>query len=756
MAPEQVPHQFQILRVPAESVPLPFPILGVPAERVPLPFQILRVPAERVPLPFPILGVPAERVPIPFQPIIHLIPGFLPTYPLLYCSFTTPSYFHAKHFTGMNFQKIGLGVLSMLLLGAVFFGYKNHFNNPFEFDDDHTIVSNYYIRDISNIPLFFKDATTTSSLPANQAYRPGLTTLNAIDYWWGGKPEPTPFYYHVHIFIAFLILGYFIYRFSLKIFDLSYKSEANPFVAFLVTAVFLLHTANAETINYIISRSDTQSTLFILISLFVFTHYPQWRKYQVYLVFMVIGFFIKEPAVMVGPFAFLYLYFFEQNHSLKEVTKPATWTKTLVSILPALFIAAFLFWFAKHMTPTTWNSGGGNVRHYLQTEFFVMVHYVKNYFLPFELAADTDWGLLTNWYDDRVIIGIAFIAATVYLAYRASLSLKWRPVAYGILWFYISLLPTSSFFPFSEVLNDHRVFLPYIGLTISCVWALFMLYEKYEATVFKSLQAKGALGVLVLLFLSAHVYGLRTRCEVWSSGEKLWYDVTVKCPKNGRGLMNYGNVLMSKGDYKGAEEYFMKAKQEWPYYSYIFVNLGVLYNAQGKPEESEKNFKEALRLNPNNPNCYIFYANLLKTNGRASEARAQVEKGLMLSPKHPTLNALKTELLTNPAYVKDAKSKIELLQNLSTANPTPENYINLSLEYYTQGMYRECILAAEEAAKLRPTYDIAYNNICSAYNMLHEWDKAIEAGQKAVELNPNNQLAKNNLKAAFDGKASGK
>lgn len=655
----------------------------------------------------------------------------------------------------MDFKKILLGVLATLMVAAVFFGYKNHFNNPFEFDDDHTIVSNYYIRSLSNIPQFFTDATTTSSLPANQAYRPGLTLLNTIDYWWGGKPEPTPFYYHVHIFISFLILGYFIYRFALKIFELSHPNELNPFIALLVTAVFMLHTANAETINYIISRSDSQSTLFILLSLFVFTHYPQWRRYQVYLVFMVIGFFIKEPAVMVGPFVFLFVYFFEQNHSLKEVTKPATWTKTLVSILPALLLAAFLFWFAKHMTPKTWSSGGGNVRHYLQTEFFVMVHYVKNYFLPFDLAADTDWGLITNWYDDRVWIGLAFISFTMYLAYRASLNRKSRPITFGILWFYISLLPTSSFVPFSEVLNDHRVFLPYIGLTISCVWALFLLYEKYEASVFSSLQAKAGIGLAVFLFLSAHVYGLRTRCEVWSSGEKLWYDVTVKCPRNGRGLMNYGNVLMSKGDYKGAEEYFLKAKKEWPYYSYIFVNLGVLYNAQGKAEESEKYFKEALQLNAYNPNAYVFYANMLKANGRSGEAKAMVEKGLALSPKHPALNSIKTELLTNPVYAKDAANRIELLQNLCATTPTPENFINLSLEFYNQGMYQDCVNAAEEALKLRPDYDIAYNNICSAYNVLHQWDKAIAAGKKAVELNPNNQLAKNNLKASYDGQASG-
>jgi hypothetical protein len=43
----------------------------------------------------------------------------------------------------------------LVLFVLLFWAYGNHFNNPFQFDDDHTIVSNKYIRDIVNIPLFF-------------------------------------------------------------------------------------------------------------------------------------------------------------------------------------------------------------------------------------------------------------------------------------------------------------------------------------------------------------------------------------------------------------------------------------------------------------------------------------------------------------------------------------------------------------------------------------------------------------------------
>ncbi|MBL0308594.1 MAG: tetratricopeptide repeat protein [Bacteroidetes bacterium] len=652
----------------------------------------------------------------------------------------------------MKKEKILFAGLVIALLCGVIFAYYNHFNNPFHFDDEHTIVSNVYIRDLKNIPLFFTDARTFSSLPANQSYRPGVTTLNAIDCWLGGKGVPVPFYFHVSIFISFLLTGLFMYLLAVKIFRTALPNSSNPFVALLAVAVFLLHTANAETINYIISRSDVDSTLLILVALCVFAYYPALRKFQLYLIPMFLGFLIKEPAVMVAPLIFIYVFLFEKQYNLLKVFNlKASWN-ILWMILPVFLLGIGMYLIRETMIPSTYTQGGYDRWGYLTTQAFVMVHYVNNFFFPFNLSADTDWGLIKNVFDPRVTIGLAFIFFTIYLAYKASLQAKSRPITFGILWFYIALLPTSSFFPFSEVLNDHRVFFPYIGLTMAVVWALFLLYKKYESAISKSIIIQGGILLFFIAFFSAHIYGVRERVKIWSSGESLWYDVTIKSPRNGRGLMNYGNVLMGKGDYKGAEEYFNKAKQEWPYYSYIYVNLGVLNSANGKYEEAEKDFKYALQLNNQNPNCYYYYGNMLKNSGRIQEAKAMIQQGLNLSPQQPDLNRLMAEITGNPVYQGQIKNKIELLEKLSQQQPTPENYINLSLEYYYQARYLDCVHAADEAIKLKPNYDLAYNNICSAYNMLHEWDKAIEAGQKAVELNPNSQLAKNNLKVSMDGK----
>ena len=76
--------------------------------------------------------------------------------------------------------------LLLLLLAA----YSNHFDNGFYFGDTHTVVTNGHITSLRNIPSFFADGQTFSSLPANQSYRPVATTLLAIDYWMGGGARP--------------------------------------------------------------------------------------------------------------------------------------------------------------------------------------------------------------------------------------------------------------------------------------------------------------------------------------------------------------------------------------------------------------------------------------------------------------------------------------------------------------------------------------------------------------------------------------
>ncbi len=647
-------------------------------------------------------------------------------------------------------------VAALLAIAGLILTYSNHFNNPFHFDDAHTIETNAAIRDIKNIPRFFVDGTTFSSLPANQAYRPGLTTLNAIDFWLGGKDVPVPFYYHLSIFIAFILLGVLLYFFFLKIYDLAYKHENNRWVALFTVAFYCYHTANAETINYIIQRAESFSTFMLLVAFIMYFYLPKYNKYYLYIIPVLAGFTVKEHTLMFIPLIFLFIYLFEKETSLTGIFSKKgiqNFFKTLLVILPGIIACVLLFVYSRSKTPELWTSGGGkewqDKLEYLQTQTFVVIHYVDNFFLPFTLSADTDWKLIKNPFDDRVIIGTVFILALVILAFRASRKKESRPITFGILWFFVALLPTSSLFPFAEVLNDHRPFFPYIGLVMAVVWSLTLVIRKNES-FFKKPVMNTLLTAGCLLILIVHGIGAHHRNDVWSSGEKLWKDVTIKSPANGRGWMNYGNSQMAKGNFQEALVAFNKAKELWPYYSYVHVNLGILNASMGKHVEAESYFKTAISLDGKNPETYRYYGKWLIEQQRYSEAVNILQQGLKWSPEH---HDLKLHYNVAVQYAGGKNVRLEAMLEQVKTQATADGYLNLSLEYYNMGDYEKCIEAGRKALELKPDYALAYNNICSAYNALKQYDNAIVACEKAISIQPDFQLAKNNLKLAQSEKA---
>lgn len=646
----------------------------------------------------------------------------------------------------MNKIQVLLSLLVVFLI--TWLAYSNHFQNDFHFDDHHTIVRNTSIRDLKNIPHFFVDATTTSTLPTNQAYRPGLTTLNALDFYLSGKNKPEPFQYHLSIFISFLLLGFLIFLLQKHILDLTLKTTINSLIAILACAFYLLHTANAETINYIIARSDSFSTLMIVLSFVLYIYLPKSRKLHLYFIPSALGFFVKEPSLMFIPLLFSYKLLFEMNMSLGScLSNPSLLFKPLKQVSLPLLIGIALFIFSRMHTPVIWEAGGTSPLLYALTQPFVLIHYISNFILPVNLVVDTDWTLVSGVTDTRVVAGILFLSFYIYLIFITSKKEQNRGISFGLSWFLIALLPSSSFIPFAEVLNDHRTFFPYIGLVIA-LWTFIRNGIESTKLYHKPLGRFFILSLsMVILFL--HGTGTYQRNKVWAREETLWEEATFKSPNNARAWMNYGIELMARGDYSKAENCFLKAQTLLPDYSYININLGILQSHTNRPIEAEKNFIKAIEMNVVVPEAYYYYAEFLITNFRFNEARSKIIEGLKWSPNHEQMNILRSTIeFALQMDDEHASNEVKVALSHATTNPTPENYLQLSLAEYNNADYEKCIKAAQESLKLRPSYDLAYNNICAAYNRLGRYKEAVEVGEKALSLNPKNELIKGNLAEA--------
>lgn len=643
-------------------------------------------------------------------------------------------------------NKLILSIIGLLFLVALCMVYSNHFNNGFYFDDSHTITNNEAIQSLDNITSFFLDASTFSSLPANRAYRPLVTTLNAVSYKLGGGLDPV--YFHIHMFFWYVVQLVLMFFFILNLLKITSDQPFNQYLALGATVFYGFHTSNAETINYLISISDSFSTMCIVASLLAWQHRFS-RKYHLYLIPMVMALYTKQTGLMVVPILMLYILLFEE-----KALWPLNYTDLLIKVkitlkksFPAIFVGVNILLLNQLLfTPETTVSlnTGASKFQYFYTQFFIISHYLRNFILPNALSADPDFILIPSVLDVRVFYGLALIGILLYFSFWSVKRRETAPIAFGILWFFIALLPTSSFVPLFQIANDHRTFFPYIGLVISLATYLRYLFMKYN---FLQNRYKAVILAGFFALISLHSYGVYQRNEVWNTSESLWHDVSVKSPGNGRGLMNYGLTLMAKGDYKSTEEYFKRALVLTPYYSYLYINMAILKNSMAKYNEVEPNFKRALELDPYNPECYYYYASWLNANIRQKEAFQLLKKGLSISSNHAYMRTLYQQLSVIEGIDNYVPQK-ELQSGLNIE----DTYLELSLTLYQKGDFEGCIKVCEKIIEINPNSALAYNNMCSAYNNINKPDEAMTACTRALQIDPNFTRARNNLNIAINKK----
>jgi protein O-mannosyl-transferase len=694
--------------------------------------------------------------------------------------------------------------LALLLLAGVIFTYSNHFNNDFHFDDSHTIQNNIYIRDINNIPMFFTTVKTFGSMPSNLGYRPIVTASTAMDYY-VSKKDPLglnkdkaytegqiPFYFHWPMFLLFLLQGLVMFFIFFKIFNLCYKHEWNIYLAFFAVGWYMLHPGNAETINYIVSRSDSYSTLLMLVGFMMYIFSPFCRRWLLYLVPVVIGMLAKESVVVFPVLLFLYVYFFEKKLTIGNFFKKRNWNKiwqviriTIPSFLVCLAVSIFIQKITFKQTalsPMSHSDPGALLNHikYIWTQPYVLMDYCVLYFSPTHLSSDSDLEVFSSPFNLRGLLGFVFFGFMIWASVVAAKKETTRPIAFGILWFFVASIPTSVLVALTQISTSHRLFFPYIGLTIAVCWTIYLFVLKVFP-VFKPRQFVTWIIIICFVMLAGYASGTWERNKVWKTEESLWYDMTLKSPNNPRVMMNYGLTKMSQGKYSEAEYFFLKALDVWPRWSYLHINLGILENAMGKKTEAEQYFLDAITYGGDLfSDPYYYYAKYLYDQKEYDKAISNLQTAIKLSSADMHSRSLLMliyseqgdwDLLTQLAsetllivpndadalkYLeagKNKKSTLQIKEDDLKINPTAEGWLNLSLEYYYKSQYQKCIDACNEALKVNPNYAEAYNNICSAYNALEKWDEAIVAGEKAVALNPDYQLAKNNLAAAKAEKA---
>ena len=212
----------------------------------------------------------------------------------------------------------------------------------------------------------------------------------------------------------------------------------------------------------------------------------------------------------------------------------------------------------------------------------------------------------------------------------------WRrsPVtSFGILWFVITLLPSSNFIiPAGILLAERTLLLPSVGAMLAIGSAVPWLYERIEGR--RPLQLAAA-GVLALL-LSLGIARSSSRNRVWKDNETLFHRGVADVPNNYRLQYLLANHLAETGRVPQAEVHYREALRLFPYDPILPFMLAERYRARGICEPAIQLYRWSFELAP-----YLRYgetglAGCLLETLRLEEARTAALNALRFGGRYST------------------------------------------------------------------------------------------------------------------------
>lgn len=631
--------------------------------------------------------------------------------------------------------------------------YFPSLNGSFHFDDTHSIQSNLAIRSLSNIPSLWLDPKTSSFIPENRVYRPLVYTFYSI-CWWGGKGETWPFHFmkmtfHFLVVLAFYLIWKFFWSLPgwLPVKDLKIKipgySRRIPIdpasAATLIAILFAIHPACSECVDYIAATTSLQCALFYVWAFWAYLKFREssQKKFLMYsLVLYFCSVASKEEGITLPAVILL----------TEIVLNSASFQRRILAALRqswsyfglGLILAFWIFWM--HPSEGNESRGGATSVEYFMTQWRAYLWYMRIWFWPWDLNADNAAFEFSKTLSDPRVIQ-SFIGNLILIAFGVLVQKKYPAFLFGLLWFYITISPASSVVVLAEAVNEHRMYLSYIGF-VGGSFTLFL--AGLDAFLEKEARAPVLGWAYTLICLGAFV-GTQERNRVWANDENLWTDTVEKNPTSGRALNNLALVYLNRGEFTAAIDRLKKCEVYWTSYLYCPLNLGISYfeyalieKSQGNSTGAENDFKNAeAALN----RAYSLNPHHVHTNFHLGRYYDEAKRDYALAVKF----YLKSVELTGQRY---ALAEIRLargyrrLNQIDAARASLDHALLLE-PLNEEGLFEKGVLELqrrnfisakewfEKVLALNPNLEAARINLSFTLEELRKFDKKIEKRRHA-------------------------
>ncbi len=646
-----------------------------------------------------------------------------------------------------------LPVVGLLFLGTI--AYRNSFDGPFVFDDL------YSIRNTFEVPI--SDYLTPTAFLRSRFL---LAFTFALNNFVGGSDV---WGYHLTNLALHLLNGILLFAIGMQLFPRLVDEIRVRAYSFLTAGFFLLHPLQTESVTYLSSRSELLSTFFYLGAIFLFVRVPSHKigfvtsgMVSLLLLFGLTG---KETAITLPAAIFLIDYLFIARTSVASIL--SRWRFYLPFLVGGLIASVYIV--LVFLRPSLNTGLTLSPWHYLLTQSRVIMKYIQLIVLPMDLNLDHDFKASLSILEPAVIVSSMVIFALIGIACRIKNTAP--AYAFGILWFFITLGPTSSFVPIVDYIFEHRLYLPLAG--ISFAFPMFLEWVVGFVADRKAVASVTALGVGTLLVL---MVATTRRNEVWRDEVSLYKDIVAKSPGKLRGYNGLALTYLNRGQLDDAISALKQGLENVPEGRISTLEtLGSFYLNGGRYAEAIDSFKRAVNEATAAGSDETTFGRLYNDIGVAyrrnaddlETLRGQIDEQDLLTKKSEALREARlaleksAELLPGELWVQDSLVAVihasgegeayaaELAAKLEEKGNELRVLYCLGALRSLQERFAESVTYFEQAEKLNSSSTLLYFNYAFALARAGEKDRAIEKYRSALMIDPTMNAAQYNLSLLY-------
>lgn len=536
----------------------------------------------------------------------------------------------------------------LILAGIVLLLYVRTLNHEFIGLDEHSllITKKSFNEKLSNIPkAFFQHVFESEDYMeadgTKKFYRPILTVSFIIDEQF--SKDGYAFFRFTNIVFHFLsVLGLFFLLQNIK---------TNQPLAFLLSLLFAVHPLLVQAIAWIPGRNDSMVCAFALWSM-IFLVKQQIQKQTneianmfLHILLLIAALFTKENALMLFPLFVLWIFSNNNEFLLK---------KKLVLIASYIMISGLWFISWKNAVGNfTFFSNNGSIYYSFLDNFPLVLQYFQKTIIPVNLSVmasvnDTNFFL--------VFVSLILFGAGIYF----SKQIAWKEILFGLLWFFLFLLPTLLFSFFEGM--EHRSYLPAAGIIIATAFLepvknLFQTYNP-KSSILKFQKMKLVIFSVVITIFTVVTF---LRIPVFSSELNYWKNAYETSEHSAVVCRDYGVILTKIGSYEEAEKVYLEGIRRDPKEKLLHYNLGVMYYQMNRFEDAKRQLALELIIDHKNFMAYHVMGVVYKKQMRMQEASLMWEQAVSINPGFAESYK---ELLSYYSQIKDTTNFIRCRNEL--------------------------------------------------------------------------------------------